>query len=105
MLENYRKIAENNIFDKILHDERQKKAFLKNESRKIENLLEYTGDTGSNLQKLASGSDNHQEGGLYQASTTPFMVTDFLAAGSSTSTQDESDDKAHVKQHSHYRQY
>ena len=49
MLENYRKIAENNIFDKILHDERQKKAFLKNESRKIENLLEYAGDTGSNL--------------------------------------------------------
>jgi len=34
VLENYRRIQENNLFDKILHDERDKKAFLKHESRK-----------------------------------------------------------------------
>ena len=39
VLENYRKIQENKIYDRVLHDERQKKAFLKNESRKQENLL------------------------------------------------------------------
>ena len=42
VLENYRKINENKIFDRLLHDERQKKAFLKNESRKVQNLLETT---------------------------------------------------------------
>ena len=40
VLENYRRIKENEIFDKVLHEERQKKAFLKTESQKIENLLE-----------------------------------------------------------------
>ena len=40
VLENYRKIKENEIFDRILHETRQKKAFLKNESRKPENLLQ-----------------------------------------------------------------
>ena len=44
VLENYRKIQENVIFDRVLHDERQKKAFLKNESRRLENLLEYSAD-------------------------------------------------------------
>ena len=39
VLENYRRIEENNIFDKVLHETRQKKAFLKNESRDINNLL------------------------------------------------------------------
>lgn len=39
VLENYRRIQENIVFDKVLHETRQKKAFLKNESRKIENLL------------------------------------------------------------------
>jgi hypothetical protein len=34
VLENYRRIQENQIFDKILHDERNKKAFLRHESRK-----------------------------------------------------------------------
>lgn len=40
VLENYRKIKENELFQKVLHDERQKKAFLKTESKKIEHLLE-----------------------------------------------------------------
>ena len=40
VLENYKRIQENIIFDQALHEQRQKKAFLKNESRKIENLLE-----------------------------------------------------------------
>jgi len=31
VLENYRRIKENEIFDQILHDEREKKAFLKAE--------------------------------------------------------------------------
>lgn len=48
VLENYRKIQENKIFDRILHDERQRKAFIKNESRRVDNLLESTrfDDTG-----------------------------------------------------------
>ena len=40
MLENYRRIQENKLFDRIVHEERQKKAFLKNEGRKIENVIE-----------------------------------------------------------------
>ena len=39
VLENYRRIKENEIYDKILHETRQRKAFLKNESRKTHNLL------------------------------------------------------------------
>jgi len=39
VLENYRKIKENEIFQQVLHDERHKKAFLKAESLKMENLL------------------------------------------------------------------
>ena len=39
VLENYRRIQENIIFDKVIHEGRQKKAFLKNESRKLENLI------------------------------------------------------------------
>jgi len=35
VLENYRRIQENLLFDKVLHDKRQKTAFLKNESRKV----------------------------------------------------------------------
>lgn len=34
VLENYRKVKENEIFNHILHGEREKKAFLKKESRK-----------------------------------------------------------------------
>ena len=40
VLENYRRIQENEIFDKVLHGEREKKAALKLESRKMEHLLE-----------------------------------------------------------------
>ena len=40
VLENYRRIKENDIFEKLLFDEREKKAFLKKEDRKIENLIE-----------------------------------------------------------------
>jgi hypothetical protein len=40
VLENYRRIKENEIFDQILHDAREKKAFLKAEERKTENLIE-----------------------------------------------------------------
>jgi hypothetical protein len=40
VLENYRRIKENEIFDRVLHDERMKKAFLKTESQQVENLLE-----------------------------------------------------------------
>ena len=39
VLENYRRLQENKIFDKILHDERMKKAFIKNEGRRVENLI------------------------------------------------------------------
>jgi hypothetical protein len=40
VLENYRRIQENEIFDKVLFEEREKKAFLKKEGRKMENLIE-----------------------------------------------------------------
>lgn len=39
VLENYRRLKENEIFDKILHDGRMKKAFLKNEGSRVENLI------------------------------------------------------------------
>lgn len=40
VLENYRRIQENLIFSRVLFDEREKKAFLKKEGRKIENLID-----------------------------------------------------------------
>lgn len=39
VLENYRRMKENEIFDKQLHDKRMKTAYLKHESRKTENLI------------------------------------------------------------------
>jgi hypothetical protein len=40
VLENYRRIQENEIFNRVLFGEREKKAFLKKEGRKIENLID-----------------------------------------------------------------
>ena len=40
MLENYRRIQENELFDKVLHDSRMKRAYLKHESQNVENLIE-----------------------------------------------------------------
>jgi hypothetical protein len=40
VLENYRRIQENEIFNRVLFEEREKKAFLKKEGRKVENLIE-----------------------------------------------------------------
>jgi len=40
VLENYRRIQENEIFNRILFEEREKKAFLKKEGRKIDNLID-----------------------------------------------------------------
>lgn len=39
VLENYRRIQENLIFDKQLHDTRMKNAYLRHESKKQENLI------------------------------------------------------------------
>jgi len=44
VLENYRRIQENKIFNHLLMDERNKKAFLRKESRKTENLVAASGD-------------------------------------------------------------
>ena len=35
ILENYRRIQENDIWDRVLHDKRQKTAFLKNAGREL----------------------------------------------------------------------
>ena len=40
VLENYRRIQENELFNATLHEGSQKRAFLKSESRKFENLIE-----------------------------------------------------------------
>lgn len=40
VLENYRRIQENKIFDRILHDERDKRAFLRREGRQKQHLIE-----------------------------------------------------------------
>ena len=40
VLENYRRIKENEIFSRIVFEEREKKAFLKKEARQTENLIE-----------------------------------------------------------------
>ena len=39
VLENYRRLQENKIFDGILHDERMKKAYLRHEDRLSQNIL------------------------------------------------------------------
>ena len=39
VLENYRRIQENQIFDRVLHDGRMKRAYLKKEGRQSENLI------------------------------------------------------------------
>jgi hypothetical protein len=41
VLENYRRIKENEIFNRVLFEEREKRAFLKREGRKTENLIEH----------------------------------------------------------------
>jgi hypothetical protein len=40
ILENFRRIQENILFNHVLHDERDKKAFLRKENRKAENIIE-----------------------------------------------------------------
>lgn len=39
VLENYRRIQENELFNRVLFEEREKKAFLKKEARKTENII------------------------------------------------------------------
>ena len=60
VLENYRRIQENKIFDKILHDERNKKAFLKHESRKVENLIEGFENRYANYKYLQDTSNQFE---------------------------------------------
>lgn len=50
MLENYRRIKENDIFNFVLHGEREKKAFLKKEERKFENLIDNYASKYQNYQ-------------------------------------------------------
>lgn len=57
VLENYRRLHENEIFDRILHDERQKRAFLKHESRREENLIANFDQKFKNHQYLANTSE------------------------------------------------
>ena len=40
VLENYRRIQENEIFERVLFEQREKKAFLKKEARKINNIID-----------------------------------------------------------------
>jgi len=73
VLENYRRIEENKIFDRILHDERMKKAYLKKEGRRKENLIEdfdfkfgeykYFEDTAADRPGIGQGN-------VFQSSTT-----------------------------------
>ena len=59
VLENYRRVKENEIFQRILHEDRDKRAFLRRESRKNEHLidnyqqrfLDYQYDQGGNSTK------------------------------------------------------
>ena len=39
VLENYRRIEENNLFDKVLHDKRMRQAYLKTEARQTQHLI------------------------------------------------------------------
>lgn len=57
VLENYRRIKENEIFNYILHGEREKKAFLKKEGRKTENLIDNFDQRFRNYKYLA-GTEN-----------------------------------------------
>lgn len=95
VLENYRKIQENKIFDRILHDERQKKAFLKNESRRVDNLLESTRFDNTSQTKLLPDATANETDELPAQSSTPFLVSDFLAPSQRPSQP----------KHSHFRQY
>ena len=40
VLENYRKIQENILYDRLLHDGRDKKAYLRKEDTKVNNLID-----------------------------------------------------------------
>lgn len=80
VLENYRKIQENLIFDRVLHDQRQKKAFLKSESRKLENLLEGHSSDASGRLSIGSSSGNLEAigPGVSEHSSAAFTIADFL---------------------------
>jgi hypothetical protein len=73
VLENYRRIQENKIFTAVLHSSREKKAFLKNESRELQSIL-----SPQNHQKFISYQDNK---GLLEH-TEQHFVTDSLHATS-----------------------
>lgn len=71
MLENYRRIQENEIYDRVLHEEREKKAFLKKEERKTENLIENYeqrfGNSGyfENTDAASLGTQFHPSSSLF----------------------------------------
>jgi hypothetical protein len=50
VLENYRRIQENEIFNRVVFEEREKKAFLKKEGRKVDNLIDNYQQRFANFQ-------------------------------------------------------
>ena len=76
VLENYRRIHENQLFDKVLHDERLKKAFLKHEGRKQENLIADYGSNFSNYKYLENTSEQTDNNGAHSA--LQFMQDNFI---------------------------
>ncbi len=70
VLENYRRVKENEIFQFILHGEREKKAFLKKEGRKLENLIE-------------NYDQNFQGYKYFQSTDTSLALEDLSASPSS----------------------
>eukprot|EP00347_Sterkiella_histriomuscorum_P004264 403361113 len=72
VLENYRKIKENEIFTQILHDEREKKAFLRRESKKVENLIENYEQKYGHVKYL-QGTDNPSDISHLAASADLFL--------------------------------
>jgi len=69
ILENYRRMHENNIFNQILFDERNKKAFLRRESRDKNTIL---GDNWKPDQKLLSVND-FSEATRVEAGKEPYL--------------------------------
>lgn len=75
VLENYRRLKENEIFDKILHDERMKKAFLKHEGRKTQNLI---ADFDSNFKDYKYIESTSSGGEFANASAMEFMQDNYI---------------------------
>jgi hypothetical protein len=88
VLENYRRIKENEIFQSVLFEEREKRAFLKKEGRRIENLIENYDQHFSSYKYLAGtqGGSSQEYGKLF-SSKQLFLEEAQISRGDAAATK------------------